>query len=317
MKKILWTLLLFSGILNVPGQAQSSEKPAGNSDLTNYTFVAPEKWVTRNEKDYILLAQSHSNEPGCIILIFPLQPSSGDLEQDAMNVFNQMYPGWQFRSNGEKQYDLSKGKTFQGLEYCMMEAPMSKLSADGSRYDGFEDGSALVIKSGNQIVIIAARHTTMMAHADCLNKYETWRRFFNSFALKNAVAAKPSPGQSAGKIVGVWQLTGTGPSAGEYVFAANGNYQFAGGLGTSSTTTDQRYEYLHIKTYAFQGDGAYSLQGDQLLLRRRADKAPEKVQFRFEQVNHGNTGWNDRLYMLKTDPTLGSKYEVCYERKKR
>lgn len=282
-------------------------------DFNTYSYTAPDKWRTQKERDYIMLAQSLTNEPGCIILIFPPQLSTGNLEQDAQSVFGQMYPGWQYRSTGEKQYDLSKGFTPQGLEYCMLEAGMSKLSADGSRYDGFEDGGALVIKTGRQIVIIAARHTTTLAHTDCLNKYESWRRFFNSFTVNNATITQMKD-DPLKRIVGVWTLTAGGAASGQYVFAANGNYQLVGGVGSSSTSRDDNYEYVHIKTHAFQGDGAYSVNGNQLNLEKRGGN-PEKVQYRFEQVNHGGTGWNDRLYLLKTDPTIKTMYEVCYERK--
>lgn len=308
MKALPFFLAVFLAAMDTEAVCQS----ATAFDFNNYSFTVPEKWRTQKEPGYVLLAQSHTSEPGCIILIFPPQPSSGNLQRDAENVFGQMYPGWQFRSTGEKQYDLSKGYTPQGLEYCMLEAGMSKLSADGSRYDGFEDGGALVIKNGNQIVIIATRHTTMIAHTDCVNKYETWRRFFNSFTIKgaNASATKDDP---AMRIIGVWTLSGSGPASGEYVFAANGNYQLVGGLGTSTTSRDDYYKYIHIKTYSFQGDGSYSINGNQLDLKRQSNN--EQVQFRFEQVNHGGVGWKDRLYLLKTDPTLRTKYEVCYEKK--
>lgn len=286
---------------------------AQSFDFANYSYIVPDKWRTQKEADYIMLAQSQTSDPGCIILIFPPQQSTGNLQQDAENVFGQMYPGWQFRGAGEKQYDLSKGFTVQGLEYFMLEAGMSKLSADGSRYDGFEDGAALVLKNGNQIVIIAARHTTMLAHTDCVNKYETWRRFFNSFTLKNAILSQVKD-DPLKRIVGVWNLSSNGAASGEYVFAANGNYQLTGGLGTSSSSRDNYYEYIHIKTYAFQGDGSYSINGNQLLLKKRGTNS-EQAQYRFEQVNHGGKGWKDRLYLLKTDPTLRTKYEVCYEKK--
>lgn len=308
-------MLLISIYVNALSQTASSGTAMRNVNFNNYSFMAPEKWLVHDNNDHMLLSQAPANEQGCIILIFAPQPSSGHLEQDAQNVFNQMYSGWQYRSTADKQYDLSKGYTLQGLEYSMMEAPMSKLSADGSRYDGFEDGAALVIKTNNQMVIIAARHTTMLAHNDCLNKYETWRRFFNSFTVNNAAVPKHGEEESSKRIIGIWALTVSGPALGEYVFAANGNYQVAGAIGSSSTTTDYNYEYLHIKTYAFQGDGSYSLQGNQLSFRKRGVKNSEQVYFRFEKVNHGDTGWNDRLYMLKTDPTLRTKYEVCYERK--
>ncbi len=285
------------------------------SAFNTYSFITPEKWSIQQQNDYVMLSQSQGNEPGCIILIFPLQASSGDLQTDAINVFNQMYSGWQFRNTGEKQYDLSKGYTPQGLEYYLMEAPMSKMSADGSRYEGFEDGVALVIKSGNLMSIIAARHTTTMAHTDCLNKYETWRRFFNSFTITNAIIPKNREEESSKRIIGVWTLTGNGPAQGEYIFAANGNYQLGGAIGTSTTTKDYRYEHLHITSYAFQGDGSYSIKDNHLSFRKPGDKNPEQVLFRFEKVNHGDTGWKERLYLLKTDPTLGTKYEVCYEKK--
>ncbi|MBA4053507.1 MAG: hypothetical protein C0490_02230 [Marivirga sp.] len=317
MKKILVTLLLLSEYVNVLSQTDSFNNVMGHVAFNNYSFIAPENWQIREEKDFITLTQSQTGELGCVIIVFSPQPSSGDLETDAQNVFTQMYSGWQFRSTGEKQYDLSKGQTLQGLEYSMVEAPMSKMSADGSRYDGFEDGAALVIRTGNKIVIIAVRHTTMLAHNDCLNKYETWRRFFNSFTVKNAAVPKNTDDESSKRIVGVWKLTGSGPALGEYIFAANGNYQLAGAIGTSYTTTDYKYEYLYIKTYAFQGDGSYSMEGNQLTFRKRENKNPERAQFRFEKVNHGDTGWRDRLYMLKTDSALGTKYEVCYEKKDR
>ena len=231
MKTFLHLLFALLTAMNSEAVCQS----ASAFDFSNYTYTAPDKWRIQKEADYVLLSQSHTSEPGCIILIFPPQPTSGNLQQDAESVFGQMYPGWQFRSTGEKQYDLSKGYTTQGLEYFMLEAGMSKLSADGSRYDGFEDGSALVIENGNQIVIIAARHTTTMAHTDCVNKYETWRRFFNSFTIKSA-SVSSNKEDAAKRIIGVWTLSSNGAASGEYIFAANGNYQLVGGIGTSSTS---------------------------------------------------------------------------------
>jgi hypothetical protein len=281
-------------------------------DFARYTYIAPEGWITNRMKDYTLIRQSHTDEPGCIILIFPLQPSSGKLEQDARNVFDQMYGGWQFRNAGAKQYELSKGVTLHGQQYCMMSASMSKLSADGSRYDGFEDGVALVVKAEQQIVIIAARHTTMMAHLDCINKYETWKRFFNSFFVKNVVLTTPE-GNTSDRIFGVWKTADGGPAVGEYIFAANGNYQFGGAIGNTISTRDERYEYLQMTTYAFEGDGSYTLKGDKLVLTRRGHD-PEQIQVRFESVSHGGSAWVDRLCLIKEGPPPQGLYETCFEK---
>jgi len=263
------------------------------------------------------MSQSQVPRESCLILVIPPQPLSGNLEADAKSVFDQMYPGWTYRNTGDKKYDLIKGYTSQGLEYCIMQAQMSKLSADGSRYDGFEDGVAIVIKNANKVGIISARHNTaMMAHTDCLNKYETWLRFFNSINIKNASIPQNTDEAPSKRIVGVWKLNTNGAALGEYVFAANGNYQLTGAIGTSTTTRDYRYEYLHLTSYAFQGDGSYSLAGNQLKLKRRGVMEGELLRIRFDKVNHGGNGWKDRVHMLKANTVDGKEYEVCYEKEK-
>ncbi len=306
MKSIICSAITTAMLITAFGQNS-------HISLDDYDFIAPDKWFVQKKADHILLSQSqNSAQEGCMIQILTPQPSSGDLEKDVKAVFDLMYPGWQYRFTGEKHDDLSKGHLVQGLEYCMMEAGMSKMSADGSRYDGFEDGAALVVKANNQIVIIAARHNRLLA-CECIQKYEKWRRFFNSFSLKNKVVPKPADEDVSKKILGSWMFVGS-TVANEYIFAANGNYQFIGGYGTTSKTSDYNYDYIYTKSSAFKGDGSYSIVGNQLNFKNNKNKNLEEVWFRFEKVNHGGKGWNDRLWMLKKDATDGKKYEVSYER---
>jgi hypothetical protein len=284
---------------------------SGTISMNNYDFIPPQGWQVQNKKDYLQVQNMGSS---CLIQVFTPQPSSGNLEQDTKAVFEMMYKGWQFQRTGEQQYILSTGFLPKGLEYCMMEAPMSMTGTDG-RYN-LEEGAALLVKANNQNVIISVRHnSSMLGHDDCWKKYETWRRFFNSFTVKNAAIPKSTLEENAKKIVGVWKITGHGVVAGEYVFAANGNYQFGGGIGSSTTTTDYNYEYLHLTSYSFQGDGSYSIAGDQLTLRKRGTN-PEQVLIRFEQVNHGGMGWKDRFHILKRSADDGKEYEACYEQLK-
>jgi hypothetical protein len=42
-----------------------------------------------------------------------------------------MYRGWDYQKSGEQRLTLLKGRTPQGLEYCMMQATMSTTTADG------------------------------------------------------------------------------------------------------------------------------------------------------------------------------------------
>ena len=298
-----------------PGQSTTQASAMnGSTAFSDYVFIAPQGWRVQNNRDHFSMSQNAPPGETCLILLIPPQTLSGNLEADAKSVFDQMYPGWSYRFSGEKKYDLIKGYTSQGLEYCMMQASMNKLSADGSRYDGFEDGMAMVIKAGNKVGIISARHNTaMMAHDQCRDKYETWLRFLNSITIKNAIASTAVQEPASKRIVGVWKLKSNGPAIGDYVFAANGNYQFIGGLGSSNTSKDSRYEYLHITSYAFQGDGAYTINGNQLKLMKRGEQ-PEQLRIRFEKINHGGTGWNDRIHLLKRDPTIQKEYEVTYEK---
>ncbi|MGZ5222378.1 MAG: hypothetical protein ACXWC7_19985 [Chitinophagaceae bacterium] len=304
MKKKLLQLLVFLSAINTFAQTGNMN---ATITLNDYDFITPDKWQLQKNKDHLLI---QNMESGCLIRILEPQPSSGDLERDAKAVFDVMYMGWQYQKTGEQQYVLSKGFLPKGLEYCMLEAGMSKLSADGSRYDGFEEGTALIVKAGSQIVILSIRHnTSFMGHTDCIRKYVTIRRFFNSFTVKNA-AVPETDNEAKQRIIGAWSMSESG-AAGEYVFAANGNYAFYGALGTTSTSRDYNYEYLHLKTYAFQGDGSYSIDGDHLTLKK-STRNPEQIRYRFEKVNYGGTGWKDRIWMLTRDSV--GETEVSYEK---
>jgi hypothetical protein len=280
----------------------------------NYSFVVPDKWFTNKTKDYINLSQSQAAAEGCLITILPLQASSGNLEVDARSVFDQMYPGWQYRNTGEKQFDFSKGYTQQGLEYFMVEAPMRKQRPDGYYYD-YEDGVVWLIGVGKKVAIVAARHNRLLA-CTCFQQYDEWRRFFNSFNVNTQSVPTPNDPDASKRIIGSWMAIGSSALT-EYLFAANGNYQFIGAYGSASTVTKNYDEYIQIKSSSWQGDGSYSIKGNQISLKGMGDKQPEHVQFRFEKVNHGGTGWNDRLFLLKTSAGDGKLYEVCYEKEKR
>jgi len=108
-------------------------------------------------------------------------------------------------------------------------------------------------------------------------------------------------------------LTMGGSALTEYIFAANGNYQFIGAYSTTTKTTDNYNEYINIKTSSFKGDGAYAIKGNQLQFKKHGSTELEQTEFRFEKVNKGGTGWKDRLYMHNKDAKLG-EWEVCYEK---
>ena len=274
--------------------------------LKDCVFVAPAGWTVQPHNEHVLL---QNPESGCLILILEPQLSSADLEQDVRAVFEMMYRGWDYQKSGGQRHMLSKGRTPQGLEYCTMAAGMSTTTADG-RYH-LEDGVALVIQAGAQIVIVGARHnSSMFAHDQC-SRYEGWPRFFASFTVNNVMPPANTDEDASKRIIGRWTMS-EGRASGEYIFAANGHYQLTGAIGSSYTTSGHDHEIIHTTTSAFQGDGSYAVSGDRLTMRRRADSDPEEVLLRFEKVNRGGLGWHDRLYLLRKDAT--GDYEVAYEK---
>jgi hypothetical protein len=291
--------------LNSKATSATENKPMNTAPVTiqNYNFVMPARWFRQPGSGYILLSQYQTPQYGCLISIFPPQPSSGNLETDAKNIFNQMYPGWQYRYTGEKQHDLSKGYTSQGLEFCKMEAAMQKPRPDGYYFD-YEDGDALVIKMDNQIAVIASRHNRGEMPCFCKHQYEYWGNFFNSFTIKNTSAPKINEDVAAG-LVGAWQALGSVLL--KYIFASNGHYQFIGAYNTSSYISPYLIEH---RTSAFKGDGTYSFNGNKLITVK--DGKSSTAQFRLEKVNHGGTGWTDRLYIQESFE--GKPNEVCYEK---
>ena len=167
---------------------------------------------------------------------------------------------------------------------------------------GIQHGAALIVKAGSQIVILAVLHASLMPdHRGCWATYATWRRFFNSFTVRNTPIVRETEDELSRRIVGRWAMT-EGLAVGEYVFAADGTYSSGGAFGSSASGA----------VSDVSRDGGYAMAGDQLIMSRPVGTT-EQVRLRFDRVNHGGTGWTDRLYMLKKDAR--GEYEVSYDRR--
>lgn len=274
-----------------------------------YSYTAPQDWLGEKGNEYVRYVQPSTTGQACVLTIITPQVSSGDLEADVKNVFNQMYAGWNFYYSDARRDELMKGTTSQGLAYCMMEGAMVRDRAEGG-WD-YETGAALVIGVGKKIAIVALRHESTGLYCKCKHRYDYWGRFFRSFTVKEFSAKPVLKEDSRKRFIGSWMVSG-GKVIGEYIFAANGHYQYIGGYGSMNRVSR---DMIEIRTSAFKGDGKYEIRDSSLSLIKKGYD-PQPYLFRFEKVNKGSTGWVDRLYLVNEHPADGGKpYEVCYEKK--
>jgi len=273
-----------------------------------YQFIPPDNWARGNQNGTQQFTRRYTPELACVLTIYPLRTINSDLETEVKKIFGQQYSGWRFYYADQRKDEIRKGYTKQGLEYCLMEAAMVR-DRPGNGWD-YETGAVLLVKSGKQYAVVTIRHESTGIHCVCNEQYTCWGRFFDSFTVEN-IPVSPVSEDKSKIILGSWMTSGN-RAIGEYIFAANGRYQYIGGYG-SMTEIDSRT--IELKSSAFQGDGKYIINGDRLLLKRDGEKNETVYGFRIERFNKGSTGWKERIVLLNLRPASGSDpYEVSYER---
>ncbi|HEX2627795.1 MAG TPA: hypothetical protein VHM26_02245, partial [Chitinophagaceae bacterium] len=178
----------------------NTNRTAGSFD--DYTYTMPEKWITKRENGYMHLIQEKDGKYGCYISLFNPETGSGNIENDVQNYFSAMYKGWQFLN--PSVYAITKGQTWQGVEYCMMESSMTRQR--GEQYD-HEDGGIIAFRFGNKLGIVSIRHEPIGLYCECKKNFNTWARFLNTFSLKGFTPA-PSSQSPSSMILGSWMLMG-------------------------------------------------------------------------------------------------------------
>jgi hypothetical protein len=312
MKKYLLMGVSLLLVHLVSAQTRRSDSNKIVTGMEQYRYIPPQDWNTKKGNGFITFTQPPSNGQSCVLTLISPQQSSGNLGTDAQAIFSQMYQGWKFNYDGERQYEFIKGRTKQGLEYCMMEASMVRQRPGEESWD-YETGAAVAIGIGKQMAIVALRHEPIGLYCKCRHRYDYWGRFLSSFAVENFSPVLQGNEADTRRIIGSWMFSGQG-TIGEYIFAANGRYQYIGGYGSVTQITR---EMIEIKSSVFDGDGSYTIQGDKISFRKKG-QAPESNPFRFEIRKKGTGTWTDYICIVNEHPPDGGKpYEVCYEKRAR
>jgi hypothetical protein len=307
MRKIFLLLICLPSIL--VGRGQST--PAAAS-LGDYIYNIPPGWTPTTYPDGIVLSPPVSNTgERCLLQIWPMRTPSGNLAQDAVQAFRQIFSAYKFtNSQYATRNAVVRGTSAQGWDYFMIK---NSIQLGGGNYQVIY-GFVFVANLGSRVAVISGLSKDPLVSA-CfgLNLTDVWPTFFYSLHFKGWNSTQ-SQQQMIQRIAGPW-IAVTATAGDKWVFAGNG--RFASASAAQHYYSVSSNEAISV-TDAYFGDGSWSLDGNAIVLTKDNDKAnPRKGWIRVEQESYdnGNT-WAEKLYLLRTSTVDGKEYEMAYHRDK-
>lgn len=270
--------------------------PSAAGSLANYVYTLPDGWARQELSDRItLISPRYSAGDSCQLTLLPLRPFSQPLDQDAIGAFRAIFNADPMTNYPSSWPKMAKGKSVQGWEYFMMRKLVG-----GQEGEARTTGATLfVARLGDQVATIVGVSRDFLL-SSCFGELhgDAWPKFFYSLQFKNA-ASGPDPAAIRQRLAGSW-ITAPATAGLAYTFQANGRY--ADTLATAYRTRVSSSEVLQTTT-GFFGDGAYSIDGNTLVLKRDDNKR-FTFYFRLEQVSKdgGNT-WADQLWLMEPGAT--------------
>jgi hypothetical protein len=165
----------------------------------------------------------------------------------------------------------------------------------------------LVAKVGDQLATVVVTSKDFL-WSSCFGELhgDAWPKFFYSLQFKDERPSGQEPTAIRQRLAGSW-ITATAGVGLAYTFQANGRYARTGATQYRSRVTDTT---VLQTTQGFLGDGAYSFEGNTIVLTGDNHKRSAYF-FCIQQVSKdGGKTWRDELCLM--DP--GSPGEVCYKR---
>jgi hypothetical protein len=292
-----------------PTSPEAPSTPSPNSDssaagsLANYVYTIPNGWAQQESSDRIVLMSPQMGIERCALTMLPLRPSSRPLVEEALDTFREIFgidPRAIFPNPPDR---MAQGVSPQGWEYFLI-----KKLVGGQEGESRTNGTILLTArvDGQIAAIVGTSKDFMISACFGLRNPDAWPYFFYSLRFKNARPTGQEAATIRQQLVGRW-VVATGTVGLQYTFQANG--RFADTAATQYRTRVSNSEVLQTTT-GFFGNGAYSFDGNMLVMERDDNKRFEYF-FRLEQVSRDNgNSWADELCMLEP----GSNGEVCYRK---
>lgn len=288
------------------------QMPTGPASLGEYVYAVPPGWTQKQDPRFVSLFSSVSaTGEQCQITMFPLQPSSGDLMKDALVGFQQVFTGWEPRSQtsyGPLDTSLIRGISGAGWNYVIVKKGIG-------RHGPYESlmGSLMAAQLNNALALILTISKDPLV-STCLgqNLADAWPDFFYSLGFKSWFVPPHTAAAMKQALVGTWTAA-TATASDQFTFAANGRY---GGASAAQHYNLAGNDTVVSTTQAFFGDGAYSLQGNTITFipdDRNRPRNSGHVRVEQESRDGGRT-WKPILHVLRISSVDGKEYEVGYEK---
>lgn len=316
-------MMLRNAVLSggAPGPASSMPGPAGSpaaapaagnpASLSDYVYTAPAGWTTNQYSDGIVLTSPMAgNGERCLISMWPMRSSSGNLQRDADVAFREIFNTYQLKSQTSAgfllQSSITRGTSGQGWDYVLVKNGIAK---PGGQYETLL-GFVMVAGLNNRLAVISGLSKDPMV-STCMGELTgstNWPRFFHSLSFKNWHMGDQSQAMRK-RLAGVWTAA-TASASDQITFAGNGRYANASAAQQYYLSSTE----LLTTTQAYFGNGSYTLRGNAITLTQDDRKnQPDRGFFRVEEESKdGGQSWTPALYILRTSAVDGKEYELKY-----
>ena len=286
--------------------------PQGNAaSLGEYVYAVPAGWTENRYPDGIVL-MSPMSQTGerCLISMWPMRPSSGDLRRDADSAFREIFQTYVLKNQTSGgfliQNSITHGVSGQGWEYLIVKRGIAKPGGQWETLLGF----AMVARLGNRVAVVSGLSKDPLV-STCMGELtgaNTWPKFFYSLGFKSWPAADHT--QEMRKLLSGEWIAATATAGDKITFAGNGRFANAAAAQQYHLGTNE----LITTTQAYFGNGSYTLRGNSITLTQD-DKRTDHGFFRVEQESKddGRT-WADAFYLMRTSTVDGQEYELRYKR---
>jgi hypothetical protein len=242
--------------------AQGASPQANAASLGEYVFTVPPGWMPQQYPDGIVLSAPLSNiNERCLIQIWPMRPTSGNLLSDANSSFAEIFRTYEVRYQTSRGTALPPmaihGLSGQGWEYLIIKR--------GIRHPGFAPngqpwetllGFVFVAKLNSRVAVISGLSRDSLV-SNCFGELGTnvWPRFFYALSFKGWQPGDQT--QIMRKLLAGEWIAATATAGDKITFAGNGRFANAAAAQQYHLTTNE----LITTTQAYFGNGSYTLRG--------------------------------------------------------